>query len=644
MSISMKQKLSDKLLSDNTNRTRNKYGTYEHTTQIGSLSTLSFSNICFVVDKISERDPVTRQKTTTSKFILTNISGKVCNGELFGIIGASGCGKTTLISVLSGRIHKISNLSSNCAITGNIYYNNNILDAQNKSHLSTLSNHSSLVMQEDIFQPTMKVNEAIEFSAHLRVAHNSEQRIKQSVQEIISDLELNTCQETIIGNDKQYRGISGGEKKRVSIGVELICDHNFIILDEPTTGLDSVNALNIMQKLKKITEKNKVVITSLHQPSYSIIELLDKIMILSKGCVVYCGSIHNDQLIQYMTNELQLHIPKYCNLIEVFLEAVKKDRDHYIQQWIEYSSNRKNKTQFDNIVIDEKGNDDFWTFKPYKSGICKQFKWLLWREIKVTLRDPLLYKMRLWMILILALICCMIYYKITNDCSDARDRYGLSYLLVAMSCFQAMGYNIFAFPLSKAVFERERKSSQMYSTCLWVIIKSIVSLPQLFAMALVLTLVTNLIIGLNSRIFVQFYILSAVSMYMDSVSFIIGCLCSSLETAAQVAPMVIFPLFLYSNFYVTVESIPQFVRWIKFISPYYLGTNEFVTEEFISGPVQRNCEGPPGVFNDRSGAFVLENILNINPSEKELYMWLLLGGYIWWRFIGVLLLVKRHGL
>eukprot|EP01084_Bolivina_argentea_P257377 433621_1 len=234
-------------------------------------SSLSFSNITVILNKQSSNNKVTKQT------ILNNVCGEIHNGELIGIVGASGCGKTTLLSILSGRIHTISNLSHNYEISGKILWDQQKLNAKNKSHLFTLSNHSAFVMQENIFHPTIKVREAIEFSAYLRNEKQSKVNINKEIDNIINDLELQKCQQTIIGNGEQYHGISGGERKRTSIGVELVCNPKFVILDEPTTGLDSVNALNVMTKLKDLTKKqNKMIIASIHQPSSSIIELLDK--------------------------------------------------------------------------------------------------------------------------------------------------------------------------------------------------------------------------------------------------------------------------------------------------------------------------------------------------------------------------------
>eukprot|EP01084_Bolivina_argentea_P257378 433622_1 len=112
----------------------------------------------------------------------------------------------------------------------------------------------------------------------------------------------------------------------------------------------------------------------------------------------------------------------------------------------------------------------------------KQCKFLLWREIKTTLRDPQMYKMRFITAIAQALIFSIIYYQIKNECNDVRSRYGFLYLCTGLAVTQGLVYNCFSIPLSKHILETERISCQMYSTTLWALIKSFTVLPQLWIM------------------------------------------------------------------------------------------------------------------------------------------------------------------
>jgi ABC-type multidrug transport system ATPase subunit len=165
-----------------------------------------------------------------TKVILDGVSGSALPGQFISIIGASGAGKTTLLNHLSGRL-----IANNLTKSGTIKINN--VDSKDVKGFSAFS---AYVQQDDILFETMTVRECLEFSAKLKLPGTTEEKM-QKVENIISDLKLTKCQNTFIGG-YLIKGVSGGERKRTSIGVELITNPSLIFLDEPTTGLDSYTA------------------------------------------------------------------------------------------------------------------------------------------------------------------------------------------------------------------------------------------------------------------------------------------------------------------------------------------------------------------------------------------------------------------
>ena len=121
-------------------------------------------------------------------------------------------------------------------------------------------------MQEDLLMPTFTPRETFKFVIDMRLANKSEQEKNVLVENLIGALGLTKCADTYVGNS-MIRGISGGEKKRTSIGTELLINPSLIFLDEPTTGLDSTTALHVVQFLNKLASKGRTVITTIHQPS-----------------------------------------------------------------------------------------------------------------------------------------------------------------------------------------------------------------------------------------------------------------------------------------------------------------------------------------------------------------------------------------
>lgn len=165
-----------------------------------------------------------------NKEILRGLSGSALPGQFVSIIGASGAGKTTFLNHISGRL-----ISPNLKKSGTVKING--VDVEKINGFSALS---AYVQQDDVLLQSMTVRECLLFSAKLKLTGTEEEQAAR-VEAIIEDLKLNKCQNTFIGGPL-IKGVSGGERKRTSIGVELITNPSLIFLDEPTTGLDSYTA------------------------------------------------------------------------------------------------------------------------------------------------------------------------------------------------------------------------------------------------------------------------------------------------------------------------------------------------------------------------------------------------------------------
>ena len=193
------------------------------------------------------------------KQILRAVSGAVAGGELCAIIGPSGAGKTSLLNILAGRI---SSRGTAKRVGGTVKLNGELTGP------AALRQRIAYVMQQDLILPTQTVREALHFSAMLRLPTSVvESERRKLVEEMLSDLGLLACADTYVG-DEMIRGISGGEKKRLSIGIELVMKPKLIFLDEPTSGLDSFAAHSVVNKMRSIAEHGKCnVLCTIHQPS-----------------------------------------------------------------------------------------------------------------------------------------------------------------------------------------------------------------------------------------------------------------------------------------------------------------------------------------------------------------------------------------
>jgi ABC-type multidrug transport system ATPase subunit len=208
------------------------------------------------------------------KTILNGITGVVCPGEILAMLGPSGSGKTTLLTALGGRLAG--------KLTGKTTYNN-------QPFSGSIKRRTGFVAQDDVLYPHLTVTETLVFTALLRLPRTLTRDEKvEHVERVITELGLINCRNSMIGGPL-LRGISGGEKRRVSIGQEMLINPSLLLLDEPTSGLDSTTALRILNTIKKLASGGRTIVTTIHQPSSRLYYMFDKVVLLSEGCPIYYG-------------------------------------------------------------------------------------------------------------------------------------------------------------------------------------------------------------------------------------------------------------------------------------------------------------------------------------------------------------------
>ncbi|KAL2256567.1 hypothetical protein VTK26DRAFT_1472 [Humicola hyalothermophila] len=219
------------------------------------------------------------------KEILSGIQGMAHPGEITAIMGASGAGKTTFLDILARK-------NKRGTVTGEFYVNGEkVSDADYK-------NATGFVDQEDTMLPTLTVHETILTSALLRLPRDMTRVAKeQRVFEVEKQLGIYHIRDSLIGSEEgKGRGISGGEKRRVSIACELVTSPSILFLDEPTSGLDAYNAYNVIECLVTLAKTYKrTVIFTIHQPRSNIVALFDRLILLAQGKTVYSGPLHQCQ-------------------------------------------------------------------------------------------------------------------------------------------------------------------------------------------------------------------------------------------------------------------------------------------------------------------------------------------------------------
>ncbi|KAL2925348.1 ABC transporter G family member 10 [Bienertia sinuspersici] len=247
-----------------------------------------------------------KNKETSSRLVLQDVNFEAKPGEITAVAGPSGAGKTTLLEILAAKIPpwKMS--------TGKVLINSYPIDPKS---FRRVSGH---VTQEEALFPLLTVEETLVYSALLRLPGERKGAV-QRVEQLMKELGLDQVARSRIGGGPNH-GISGGEKRRVSIGVELVHDPSVLLIDEPTSGLDSVSALHIMSMLKTMTIKQgKTIVITIHQPGSRILELLDRVVLLSDGLVLHNGPL---SLLERKLRVVGHHIPPHVNVLEFSIDVV----------------------------------------------------------------------------------------------------------------------------------------------------------------------------------------------------------------------------------------------------------------------------------------------------------------------------------
>lgn len=339
---------------------------------------------------------------------------------------------------------------------------------------------SAYLLQDDYMHmyPHLTVYETLLLSAHFFLPESMNLEDKTSlVESIISDLSLKKARDTIIGNDK-VRGISGGERRRTSIAVQMLTDPLILFLDEPTSGLDSFQAQSVMESMKLLADLGRLVVSVIHQPRSSIFNMFDKLLLLSEGKTMYMGpastAVEFFQSIGYIC-------PENFNPSDFFLDILSPDArskeldeetHHRInliaEAWTAKSSQQRflasEESKGNGSDIDEPGKEikrigDEISY--YKS--IRNFSLLCWRTWSEQSRDINSLRLKFIMTCFFSLLLGGIYNNIGNDQKSIQNRIGLLFFITINQSFSTCAAVFNAFPKEKFIVNRER-SGRAYNT------------------------------------------------------------------------------------------------------------------------------------------------------------------------------------
>ncbi|KAI3458708.1 hypothetical protein Pfo_015371 [Paulownia fortunei] len=554
---------------------------------------LSFSNITYSI-KVRRKvtlhrlfhrrpatDPVSGETLfSATKTILNDISGEARDGEIMAVMGASGSGKSTLIDALANRMAKGS-------LKGGITLNGEQLESR------LLKVISAYVMQDDLLFPMLTVEETLMFAAEFRLPRTlSKSKKKLRVQALIDQLGLRNAAKTVIG-DEGHRGVSGGERRRVSIGIDIIHDPILLFLDEPTSGLDSTSAFMVVKVLQRIAQSGSIVIMSIHQPSYRILGLLDRMIFLSRGQTVYSGPPSNLPL---FFSDFGHPIPDNENRTEFALDLIREleGSPGGTKSLVEFNKSWQTLKRGNHMNSESAANGLKLSLKEAISASISRGKLVSgataangtssptsmvptfanpsWIEMAVlskrsftnSRRMPELFGVRLGAVMVTGFILATMFWRLDNSPKGVQERLG--FFAFAMSTtFYTCADALPVFLQERYIFMRET-AYNAYRRSSYVLSHSLVSLPSLLFLSLAFAATTFWAVGLDGSFFFYFLIIFA-SFWAGSsfVTFLSGVVPQVMLGYTIVVAILAYFL-LFSGFFINRDRIPPYWIWFHYIS------------------------------------------------------------------------------
>ncbi|XP_038906339.1 ABC transporter G family member 9 [Benincasa hispida] len=518
--------------------------------------TLMFKDVSY---KIKPKN----SKSQELKTILTGINGVVRPGEMLAMMGPSGSGKTTLLTALGGRLG-----GRRGRLTGTITYND-------KPFSNKMKRSMGFVTQDDILLPHLTVMETLVFTALLRLPNEltAQEKVGQA-EAVISQLGLSKCKNSVVGS-QMVRGVSGGERKRVSIAQEMLINPSLLFLDEPTSGLDSTTAQRIVSTLWEVANNGgRTVVMTIHQPSSRLFYMFHKILLLSEGNTMYFGKgseameyfstlgyspsvpMNPSDFLLDLANGLSMSDPEEeAAIVKEKLVSSYKNNNIAEKLLLEVQESDEN-------LVEENGADDK-SFGRWSTTWCQQFSVLLRRGIKERKHDSF-SGLKIGQVLAVALMSGLLWWQ-SND-SHLQDKIGLFYFSSSFWGFFPLLQAIGTFPKERMILEKERASG-MYRLSSYFISRTTSDLPMELVLPTIFIVIIYAMAGLKrtaANFFATLFSQLLSVLVAQGFGLAIGALVLDQSSATTLGSVIMLCFLLTSGYF--VQHVPKFIAWTKYIS------------------------------------------------------------------------------
>ncbi|KDO28696.1 hypothetical protein SPRG_06550 [Saprolegnia parasitica CBS 223.65] len=548
------------------------------------------------------------------KTILHTQSGVAKPGELLVIMGPSGAGKSSLLDVLAGRQPRYA---------GDIRVNGQPCTKD------AMRQHMSYIMQTDAFYPSLTVLEHLLFQAQLRTHWPPEVRHAR-VLSVLEEMGLSKCRDTQIGDDHRIRGISGGERKRLSFASELLTNPSLLFVDEPTSGLDSFMAESVVAQLRALARAGRTVVATIHQPSAEVYAAFDTLYLLSNGSPVYVGpaSLARDYFASVG------HVcPTYVNPTDFFMRelmlAERAPINDLVAAW-------RGATY---VSDDDDGGEPL----SERTGVAspRLFAVLCRRNALRILRDKMAFRAKVAQNVFVSVIVGLIYWQLPLTQLGIQSFTGVLFFIVINQFFGMAAPEFAAVALELPIMAREFQSG-LYPSYVWYLAKNASELGLQVLFPLVFLLPAYFMVGfpLSLPVWSSFYLfLSLLGSAATGLGYMVSCVVQRPEIAPVVGIMVLLPFLIFGGLFLNAAMTPVYFKWLEVVSPMKYAFRG-LSRAFWSHVASIPCEGPSRNCIARDGATVLAN-MSLDGGSFWGDALLLVGINLLFRTLGGLFLAWR---
>ena len=520
--------------------------------------TVTVQKLCYDVEIEAE------DKTMTTRRILKDVNLTFPAMSLTAIMGSTGAGKTTLLNAVANRFTPTS---------GDIKVNGVL------TRDSAMQRRLGYVMQHDKLMATQTVRETLMFAARLQLPQaTTYAECEARVENIIEELGLQKVADSQVGSDAVGgRGLSGGERKRVSIGLVLIPDPDILLLDEPTTGLDSFTAEAVTDTLKQLAEAGRTVIMTIHQPSSVMFRTFTNLLLMANGRVVYSDKA--DKSVAYFA-DLGFACPTYMNPSDYYMKLLRTGKadleskgnlrdidggdkmvDGLADKWAASPGNHVPDIKPDPSVL-----QDNTVYGGYAVSTTRQFTELCKRSGRNISRNKMLFHSRLVSSIVLGIIVGLVFFDLSDKPSGVRAIMGAMFFAMVNQTMLSLNSVLHTFPFEMGLVMRE-SNANLYSVPAYFIAKTLIEIP--FVMLFPTAYVTGMyfLVGLRgtpAAYFTLSLLIILLTLVGQSIGLLISAASASFEVAMMVSPLCLLPMSLLSGFLTT--EIPVWLEWLEMTS------------------------------------------------------------------------------